>query len=854
MRLLIILLCFLVHSSVESITAQDYEEDISLGGYHPDDGPEIILNPGDPGPLEVNMGGHVYSRCSVRDNHEYSFKWIRRLPDHSSQEVSSTAVLYLSDVRVEDMQHPLYCQVTRLSDGQVFEKVLNIRMVGYGGSLPAELTLTIRSLPAEDLSAGRIMRQCLFENNEEINQQFDFRWLDQNGRVVTNGDALYLMLEDPADLGNYTCEATHRSSSNIYQAKYHVTRSSRAQASQYIVTIVPDTTQVLLGRPYEMLCRVEPMPSEPVSFRWYHKDRMVGSDARLRLPSLTYPDLGSYVCRAEWTPAYSRTGSMAANATVDLSLALTKEAEIEMSPPPGSVLVTLPGETRELHCEYGQLSNPSVQWFFEGQPLERHPTLNASSRVYRMDRLRVSIITLRGVEVGHGGTYECRVNGQIKQTHVIVRVEDGLEVNPSEDTVDEGTPVEFHCRAHGADRNVNQEMQWFYQPFSGGPVEPVNLHPETGFVRQDHPYASHTSFISRLRARKSDEGIYICRLPSQGAEARGRLYVRATVQYRVVITPSVVKVRVNNPIEMECYVMEDTGRPADVLPTFSLMDSRIRFEQERVAANRVRFIIRSGLGAEYNGTQVRCSVDGTDRFATSTIVIEDTCPHGFRRCRSGDCLPAGRFCDGVRDCADGSDEDPRLCNECEPTVRKCEYYQNRAPLKSTHMVHWICDGEDDCGNGFDEANCPDPLFAQCGDYMFTCPNSQRRIPRSFVCDKDQDCEYGEDERNCAGPTIESSGNYRHSVRAGTQVVLTCRVTGHPLPRVIWRFNWGCLPENDNRYRVTSVAQNCDSPMPSVVSTLTISNVRPGDDGIYNCEGLAGSMRAMSNDYFVMIEY
>lgn len=36
-------------------------------------------------------------------------------------------------------------------------------------------------------------------------------------------------LEDPADLGNYTCEATHRSSSSIYQAKYHVTRSSHAQ-------------------------------------------------------------------------------------------------------------------------------------------------------------------------------------------------------------------------------------------------------------------------------------------------------------------------------------------------------------------------------------------------------------------------------------------------------------------------------------------------------------------------------------------------------------------------------------------------------------------------------------------------
>lgn len=104
--------------------------------------------------------------------------------------------------------------------------------------------------------------------------------------------------------------------------------SSPGAASQYVVTIVPDSAQVLLGRPYEMLCRVDPMPSEPVTFRWYHNDRMVGSDARLRLPSLAYPDIGNYVCRAEWTPAYSRTGSMAANATVDLTLALTKETEI----------------------------------------------------------------------------------------------------------------------------------------------------------------------------------------------------------------------------------------------------------------------------------------------------------------------------------------------------------------------------------------------------------------------------------------------------------------------------------------------------------------------------------------------
>lgn len=45
----------------------------------------------------------------------------------------------------------------------------------------------------------------------------------------------------------------------------------------------------------------------------------------------------------------------------------------------------------------------------------------------------------------------------------------------------------------------------------------------------------------------------------------------------------------------------------------------------------------------------------------ATIQVEDVCPPGYRRCRNGECLEAGRFCDGNRDCADGSDEDPTLC-------------------------------------------------------------------------------------------------------------------------------------------------------------------------------------------------
>lgn len=834
-----------------TVSGQEYEENLAVGGYRDEAAPDIILNPD---PVELTEGSDLYSRCSVLEDPEtYTYRWVRRLPDRTTQELSTTAVLFIPTVRFDDLQHPIYCEVTRLTDGDMFEKLLNLRV--EQGSAPQtvtrELQLIIRSLPAENLSQGQIMRQCMFAGDLDVNAEFDFRWLDQSGRVVTSGDSLIVMLTNLADLRNYTCEATHRQTGEIFQAKFQV--AEYAADSQFEISIQALTPELLVGRPYEMACEVHPPPGVPIRYRWYHNGRVVGESSQHRVPSLSYPDIGTYICRAEWTPPNSRTGSIGANATIELTLALTQETKIEMINPPGSILVTVPGVTRELHCEFDMRNPQMVRWSFERQPLEFHPTLNVSGNVHRVDRQRVSIVTLRGVELGHMGTYECQVNGDIKQTHVVVRAEKGLDINPETDTVDEGSPVEFHCQAHGADHDVNREMQWFFRPFYGGAMVPLDLNSRDGFVRHDDPYASHTSFVSKMRTRKSDEGEYICRLPSQGQERVARLYVRSTGVYRVVITPSIIRVRVGQSIEMECYVTEDSGRPAQEPPKFRLRDPRILYRVDRVSENRARFVIPDGLQSEFNGTEVECYMEGTGAATTARIIVESTCPQGYRRCHSGQCLPAGRFCDGNPDCADRSDEDPLYCNACDPIAKQCEYYRNQAPIKKTYMIHWACDGEDDCGNGFDEANCPDPSVARCDGTMFTCQSSGRRIPLAYVCDKDQDCPQGEDERYCTAPTIQATDTFRYPVRRGSQLVLTCRVTGQPLPRVIWRFNWGCLPDEGGRFRVSSSAQNCDSPIPTVISTLTISNVRPGDDGIYNCEGLAGATRAMSNDYVVMLE-
>ncbi|CAH8662923.1 unnamed protein product [Schistosoma margrebowiei] len=725
------------------------EDDISMAGGDRNSEPTIVLNPGDPGPLDVNFGELLYSRCSVLDSNQYSYRWIQRAPDGTLKEISSDARLYITNFGPEHLQYPLRCEVTRLSDDETFEKVLNLRL-----------------------------------------------------------------------------------------------------AMQHIVNIRPITGEVIIGRPYEMVCEVEPQPEEPISFVWYHNAKVVHREALLRLNSLSYRDIGMYICRAEWTPRYSRT-AISANATAELSLALTRETKIEMSPPPGSVMVSLPGETRELHCEFPVANPRDVRWYFENQLLENHPTVNATGKIFRIDRLRVSIVTIRGIEYDHGGTYECRIGRDIKQAHLVVRAEEGLEINPKSDTVDEGEAVEFHCRVHGMDGNINRQLEWYYRPFYSSTRIRLDVDTPDNFMRHDDIVAQHTSFISKSKARVADQGEYICRLPSQNEEIVGKLFVRAVKSYILTITPQRLTVRPYQPVEFECFAASEDGQPAPFTPRFRVRDSRISFETTRVSENRARFVLQRGLGPDQNGTIVECLSDEPSKPTSAIITVEDICPDGSRRCRSGQCLPAGRFCDGARDCDDGSDEDPKMCNICDPLSRKCEYYQGKESTVSTFMVHWTCDGENDCGNGFDESNCEARASERCQDRMFVVRDG-RQIPMAFVCDKDRDCSDGEDELTCAPPMIAEPRTTRYSVRRGDTVVLVCEVTGNPVPYVIWRFNWGCLPEEPSRFRISNVPRNCNAPMPTVVSTLTISNVRPGDDGIYNCEGLSGATRALSNDLVVMI--
>ena len=43
-------------------------------------------------------------------------------------------------------------------------------------------------------------------------------------------------------------------------------------------------------------------------------------------------------------------------------------------------------------------------------------------------------------------------------------------------------------------------------------------------------------------------------------------------------------------------------------------------------------------------------------MAASLLAYEEPCDLGKLYCKNGECLDKERFCDGISDCADGSDE------------------------------------------------------------------------------------------------------------------------------------------------------------------------------------------------------
>ncbi|XP_032152841.1 low-density lipoprotein receptor-related protein 8 isoform X4 [Sapajus apella] len=123
-------------------------------------------------------------------------------------------------------------------------------------------------------------------------------------------------------------------------------------------------------------------------------------------------------------------------------------------------------------------------------------------------------------------------------------------------------------------------------------------------------------------------------------------------------------------------------------------------------------------------------------------------PREFR-CGGGACIPERWVCDRQFDCEDRSDEAAELCGRAGPGATSAPAAcapATQFACRSGECVHlgWRCDGDRDCKDKSDEADCP---LGTCRGDEFQCGDGTCVLAIKH-CNHEQDCPDGSDEAGC----------------------------------------------------------------------------------------------------------
>eukprot|EP00074_Homo_sapiens_P083225 XP_016857755.1 low-density lipoprotein receptor-related protein 8 isoform X7 [Homo sapiens] len=127
----------------------------------------------------------------------------------------------------------------------------------------------------------------------------------------------------------------------------------------------------------------------------------------------------------------------------------------------------------------------------------------------------------------------------------------------------------------------------------------------------------------------------------------------------------------------------------------------------------------------------------------------------------GACIPERWVCDRQFDCEDRSDEAAELCGRPGPGATSAPAAcatASQFACRSGECVHlgWRCDGDRDCKDKSDEADCP---LGTCRGDEFQCGDGTCVLAIKH-CNQEQDCPDGSDEAGCLQVPPTFLGNRR----------------------------------------------------------------------------------------------
>ncbi|XP_070144253.1 basement membrane-specific heparan sulfate proteoglycan core protein isoform X4 [Drosophila kikkawai] len=256
------------------------------------------------------------------------------------------------------------------------------------------------------------------------------------------------------------------------------------------------------------------------------------------------------------------------------------------------------------------------------------------------------------------------------------------------------------------------------------------------------------------------------------------------------------------------------GRPLP--PGFTDRNGRLEIPNIRVEDAGTYVCEAVGYPSYTTGQQVTVNLN-VERYNELAARPSSACNEYQATCMNNECIDKSGICDGIPHCSDGSDE--QSCSQ----GRKCQPNQFMCSNSKCIDRTWRCDGENDCGDNSDEATCdPEPSGSPCRYSEFQC-RSGHCIPKSFQCDDVSDCKDGSDEVGCIAPLPIRPPPPVKNLLEGESLDLTCVATGTPTPTIVWRLNWGHVPEK------------CESKSFGGTGTLHCPDMRRGDSGAYSCE-------------------